>query len=283
MLRKYIPIVLILALAVIACSFNISLPIAPTSGPTVTDEINIPQPDAAGSASLTLTFGAGKIGLTPGASALVTGTVTYNIPDFKPTITVDGGDIRIEQGNYKLTGIPDFSNIKNEWNLQLGTKPMDLSIEAGAYTATYELGGLALTDLTVKDGAAHVQLAFSNPNLVEMGMLRYETGASNVTLSNLANANFAMMKFNSGAGNYTLDFSGQFKREASVSIATGVSNLTLVIPEGVQAQVTIEGGLANVSTPQGWIKNGNVYTQTGSSPELRILVEIGAGNLTISR
>ena len=283
MFRKLLPAMFILALLVTACDLHISLPITLTPGPTVTDQISVPLPDSAEPVDLSLAFGAGTLKLSPGATTLVSGTATYNIPDFKPTVTVNGSNIRIEQGNYKLTGIPDFSNIKNEWELSLGAAPLDLTIEAGAYTAEYEFGGLALTNLTVKDGASRVKLAFSNPNKAEMGMLRYETGASNVTLSGLANANFAMMKFNCGAGNYTLDFSGEFKRDASVSIETGVSNMTLVIPAGIQAQLTVEGGLSNVSVPQGWAKNGNVYTQTGSGPALTILVEIGVGNLTVSR
>jgi hypothetical protein len=283
MFRKLFPIVLILALAATACALPISLPIAQTPGETVTDEISVPLPDTAAPVDLTLAFSAGKLILTPGAGALVSGTAEYNIPDFKPTVTVDGSRVRIEQGDYKLTGIPDFSNIKNEWELALGAAPMELAIVAGAYTAEYEFGGLALTNLTVQDGAARVEAAFSTPNTAEMAMLRYETGASNVTLSGLGNANFAMMKFNSGAGNYTLDFSGPLRRDASVSIETGVSNMTLIVPSGVPAQVTVEGGLSNASAPQGWEKNGNVYTQSGSGPALTILVEIGAGNLTISR
>ena len=283
MFRKLFPAMLILALLVTACDLHFSLPITITPGPTVTDEISIPLPDSAKPVNLTLAFGAGTLSLSPGSNALVSGTATYNIPDFKPDVTVTGSSIRVEQGNYKLTGIPDFSKIKNEWELKLGAAPMDLTIEAGAYKADYEFGGLALTNLTVKDGASAVKLAFSAPNKAEMGMLRYETGASNVTLSGLANANFAMLKFNSGAGNYTLDFSGGLMRDASVSVETGVSNMTLVIPAGVPVQLTVESGLSNVNVPEGWAKNGNVYTQTGSGPALTIIVEIGAGNLTISR
>ena len=283
MFRKLFPAMLILALLVTACDLPFSLPITITTGPTVTDEISIPLPDSARPANLTLAFGAGTLSLSPGSNALVSGTATYNIPDFKPDVTVTGSSVRVEQGNYKLTGIPDFSKIKNEWELKLGAAPMDLTIEAGAYKADYEFGGLALTNLTVKDGASAVKLTFSAPNKAEMGMLRYETGASNVTLSGLANANFAMLKFNSGAGNYTLDFSGGLIRDASVSVETGVSNMTLVIPAGVPVQLTVESGLSNVNVPEGWAKNGNVYTQTGSGPALTIIVEIGAGNLTISR
>ncbi len=283
MFRKILPIILILTLVLAACSFHIDLPVTQKVGPTVTDEINVPVPDSTQTVDLTLKFGAGTLKLHPGASALLSGTATYNISDFKPTVTVNASAVSIVQGNWRLTGIPDISNIKNEWDLALGTAPMNLTIDGGAYQAEYELGGLALANLTLSDGAADTKLNFASPNLAEMSLLSYSTGASNVSLTGLGNANFTSLEFNSGAGNYTLDFSGQFQRNGSVHIGTGVSNMTLVIPSGLPAQLTVNGGLSNVTHDSGWTKTGNVYSQTGTGPQLTIVVEIGAGNLTITR
>jgi len=169
MYRKTLPILLILTLILTACSFHISLPITQRAGPVTTDEINVPLPiDATRSVDLSLAFGAGILKLHPGASALVSGTATYNVSDFKPTVTVNASTVRIQQGNWRLTGIPDISNIKNEWDLALGNLPLALTIDAGAYKAEYELGGLALTNLTISDGAADTKLNFASPNLAEM-------------------------------------------------------------------------------------------------------------------
>jgi hypothetical protein len=284
MLRKLFVIILIPSLLLSACSFTISLPVAQKAGPTVVDQINVPLPSNTTQAvNLNLKFGAGILKLNSGASALVSGTATYNVADFKPTVTVTASSVSIEQGNWRLTGIPDISNIKNEWDLALGSAPIALTIDAGAYHAEYELGGLALTSLSISDGAADTKLNFASPNLAEMSLLSYSTGASNVSLTGLGNANFANIKFDSGAGNYTLDFSGQFKRDANVHIGTGVSNLTLVIPSGIPVQVTVDGALSNVTYDSGWTKNSNIYSQTGSGPKLTIVVEIGAGNLTLTR
>ena len=86
--------------------------------------------------NLSLAFGAGTLKIHPGSnSALVSGTASYNIADFKPAVTVNGSDVRLEQGNWHLTGIPDLSNVKNTWDLSLGEQPLNLSIEAGAYHA----------------------------------------------------------------------------------------------------------------------------------------------------
>jgi hypothetical protein len=284
MVRKLFIIVLILAFFLSSCSYHISLPVTQKVGPTVVDQINVPLPASSSqSVDMTLKFGAGSLTLNSGASALVSGTATYNISDFKPTLTVTSSAVSIEQGNWRLTGIPDITNIKNEWDLALGNAPIALTIDAGAYHADYELGGLSLTNLTISDGAAETKLNFATPNLTEMALLSYSTGASNVSLSGLGNANFSSLEFDSGAGNYTLDFSGKFQRDGSVHIGTGVSNMTLVIPSGIPVQITVSGGLSNVTYGSGWVKNGNVYTQAGTGPQLTISAEIGAGNLTLTR
>ena len=234
MFRKLLPVLLVLALSTIACSFHINIPInTVTPGPMQTDQINIPLPaDTTQTMDLSLGFGAGTLNLHPGASAVVSGTAQYNIADFKPVVTVNGSTTRIEQGNWHLNGIPDLSNIKNTWDLSLGKQPLNLSIEAGAYHAEYQFGGLALANLTVK--MAHPMLNWIlTPNLTELSLLSYETGASNVSLTGLGNANFSSLLFHSGAGNFSLDFTGSLKQNGSVDIETGVGNTTLVIPSGV--------------------------------------------------
>ena len=279
--KKLIFAVLALALASLACGFQTNMPAVKTPGPNVVDQISVAAPD--GDTNLTLAFGAGKLTLAPGASKLVEGTATYNIPDFKPEIKSDGGSVSINQGNYQMSGFPALNDIKNEWNLKLGAKPMILTINAGAYEGHYDFGGLALTTLAISDGAAQVTADFSAANPQKMSILSYKTGASNVTLKNLANANFASLVFESGAGNYTLDFGGKLQRDGSVNVRSGMSNLTLVIPAGTSATVKVSSGLSNVQFPSSWTKSGDTYTQKGEGPALTIIIEMGAGNVQITQ
>jgi hypothetical protein len=230
---QFLLILSILILASLACSLDINFPITTDikTGPTVTDEIQIPsleEPD--NTAVVTLGFGAGELNLSPGADGvLIDGEATYNVDDFKPDIYIDHEVIRIETGNLEIAGIPKVrERVKNTWDLNLGSSPIDLTIKAGAYVGDFELGNLALSNLHIADGASEVEMNFEQPNRIEMQSLRYETGASNITLRNLANANFSTMIFESGAGNYTLDFSGQLQRDATVFIETGLSTLTVL-------------------------------------------------------
>lgn len=276
---KIILAIIMLALASMACGFSIDLPERVKAGPEVEESITVAAPES-DETRLTISFGAGELTLSPGAQELVEGTAVYNVEDLKPEIKKNGDDIEIKQGD--LNGLPPFDDLKNEWNLKLSDTPMDLTIQAGAYEGNLELGGLALKNLTVKDGASNVDLSFGEPNQTEMSILRYQTGASNVKLTGLANANFSMLTFSGGAGNYTLDFSGELQRDAVVTIEAGFGDMSLVIPEDVNAVVTVEGAALNVNHSSGWAQNGQKYTQKGSNSTLTVVVKMSAGNLVIT-
>jgi hypothetical protein len=275
---KIISAILVLALVSMACGFSVDLPRRAETGPDVEESIAVADPES-DETRLSLNFGAGELKLSSGAEGLVEGTALYNVEQLKPEVIENGGEIEIKQGD--LDGTFPFDNMKNRWDLQLGNTPMDLTIEAGAYDGNMDLGGLALKNLTVKDGAAHVDLSFSEPNLIEMSRMSYSTGASEVTLRDLANANFSTLDFDSGAGSYTLDFSGELQRDASVNINSGLSELILIVPDGVEATVTIEGGLTDINTGNGWSQSGGTYSHEGSGPTLTIKINMGAGSVTL--
>ncbi|MBL8104777.1 MAG: hypothetical protein JNJ72_04355 [Anaerolineales bacterium] len=277
---KIISAILVLALASMACGFSFDLPEQVKAGPEVKEEISVADPKE-DETRLLLSFGAGNLNLSTGAKNLVDGTVVYNVEDLKPEIIEDGAQIEIKQGNFQ--GLPPFDGMKNEWDLQLGSSPMELEISAGAYEGDFEFGGLALTNLTINDGAADVSLSFSELNLAEMSEFNYSTGASDVRMEGLANANFERFIFNGGAGNYTLDFSGDLQRDATVSVDCGLSDLTLIIPQGVNVVITIDSALADINLGDGWSQKGSVYSQQGDGPTLTIIVNMGGGEITIGK
>jgi hypothetical protein len=96
---------MILALVTMACSINLNLPLRDVkTGPTQTDEINVPNLSTAGAiADVRLGFAAGKLTLTPGAEgSLVSGTAKYNVEDLKPDVQVSGDQVRIDTGDLNL-------------------------------------------------------------------------------------------------------------------------------------------------------------------------------------
>jgi hypothetical protein len=287
-MKKNLPFLIIsftLPLLLSGCGIKIDLPFKTEqkTGPTVTNAVQIAVPDLPSPLDLNLSFGAGKMTLIPNpGNDLVNGTVTYNVVDFQPEITVDDYGVTIKQGNLKLNAVPTIDEtIKNEWDLAIKNYPLELNIKAGGYSGEFEFGGLALTNLNIEDGAANVKMKFSTPNTASMDILRYKTGASNINMEKLANANFQTMIFQSGGGNYNLDFSGLLQKNASVFIDTGLSRLVISVPDGVPSRVNFEGPLSKVILSGNWSQSGDEYFLEGSGPGLSFTIETKAGTVTL--
>lgn len=281
MRRELLFVIAALILASLACSITVNVPEIQT-GPTETYTVSQGMPAGSNTAEVNLAMGAGTFNLTGGAESLINGTVRYNVAAWKPTLSVSGNTVSLKQETTGgFTGLPT-GNIVNDWNLKLSdTAVMDLTIEAGAYKGELDLGGLHLSNLSISDGASQSTVNFSSPNPEPMGQFNYKTGASQIKLNNLANGNFSEMSFAGGAGNYMLDFSGQLRRDADVTVRAGVSAVTITIPSGMNAEITNSGGLSNIDTQGTWTVNNNTYSTGGSGPLLTIKVEMGVGNLKL--
>lgn len=282
---KYLAVILVLAIATLACNISVDNPLERVSiGSMETYTIEVPAPEESEEITeVVLRFGAGQLELNPGSDDnLVSGTATYNVEEFQPSVTVEEGKVLISQELDEFNLLPALGgDVENTWDLELGTFPMDLDISAGGYQGEFEFGGLALQGLRIAEGAASTNVAFSELNQVEMDTLRYDTGASSATLSGLANANFSKMDFRSGAGEYTLDFSGDLQRDADVSIKSGLSSVTIIVSGGTPVSVDVESGLTNIAMNGDWEVRGDRYSLPGDGPGLTITVEMGAGNLEL--
>jgi hypothetical protein len=248
-------------------------------------ELTIGEPLAgAAVADVKLTMGAGKLSLSAGATGLISGIVRYNVESWKPVVTRNDASVTIKQGSQKgISGLG--SDIVNEWALALGKSPIRLAVTAGAYEGAYSLGGLTLQGLSIKDGAAKTDVTFDSPNPGQIDTFSYETGASKVSMTGLANANFRSMEFKGGAGSYTLDFSGNLRTDATVSVKAGVGTLRMVVPKGTAAMVTVNGSLTDVSVEGTWTSSGNTHATPAaadaSGKKLTITVDMSVGTLKL--
>lgn len=247
-------------------------------------DITVPMPEKNSSGvELNLKFLAGDLKLAPGEDEnLASGKATFNAEEFVPEVETVGSSNSVSHGRLEIKGIPSFpKDLKNEWDLKIANVPLSLKIWAGAYTGRFELGGLSLEKLTIEEQGSDVQGSFSKPNNVVMSTFDYTTGGSQLELKGLANANFEQMNFTSGAGTYTLSFDGNLQRDSNVTIDTGASTVNIIVPQGTNATVTFEGGLSSVLPDGSWVKNGDVYTLSGSGPTLNIVVKMGVGTLNL--
>jgi hypothetical protein len=234
---------------------------------------------------VTVSMGAGKLDIGPGASGLVAGTITYNVEKWKPEVVRGDSAVAIKQGTTKgLSGVG--IGVVNDWEIMLGVAPIRLAVTAGAYEGTYELGGLSLQKLSIKDGAAKTHVNFASANPSQLETLSYDTGASTVALSGLADANFKKLEFKGGAGSFTFDFSGELRTSGSVTIDSGVSNVHIIVPSGTAAKVELKGRLTNVTQEGTWTAADKTYSTPGAASSggklLTITLNMDVGSLTLT-
>ena len=232
-----IMLLVFVALSLIACSFTVNVPSVDT-GITNTFEINEAALTGVETNQVKIEMGAGTLDISGGASDLIDGSVKYNVETWKPEISRSSSRITISQNNTSNVGVPD-GDIENEWKLQFGDAPIDLTVNAGAYEGKLDLSGLSITNLEISDGASKATVKFDSLNPVEMDQLSYKTGASDVELLGLGNANTKAIYFDSGVGSYTLDFSGDVQNDIFVRVQSGMSDMTIVIPDNVRAKVEL--------------------------------------------
>lgn len=280
--KKVILVLLVLAMSALACSVNIQAPRIKT-GPEVTTSIDEDYPDTNDIPRVVLKMGAGILKINEGSDRLITGEIRTNIESWKPEISHSDETVTISQGSKADNFTIPSSSIKNDWDLKIGdAKPVSLAIEAGAYSSDILFGKIQLSELSIDDGASQSTVTFNEPNSQVLETFKYHTGASQVNLVYLANANFKEMNFDSGAGSYTLDFSGDLKHDAKVSIKSGLSNMKILIPSDTNVEISLDGGVNNVSLKGTWTVNSNHYkTQSSSGPKLEINIDMGVGNLEL--
>jgi hypothetical protein len=277
-MRTYLVLALGALLLLSACGANVH---TAAVGAVRTEAIRVPATSAA--TDLTLRVGmADRFQLASGAENLVDGSIQYNVDEMKPIVSTSGNHVTIDQGHNAVLTFP--RDTRNEWDLKLSdATPLNLTIEAGAYKGTYDLGGLRLRGLNVSQGAAETTYDFSKPNPEAMEQLAFSTGASTVALNNLANANAASMTFEGGAGDYTLDFGGTLARSAKAEIEGGAATYTIHVPAKTPARVTLKGGMTTINTT-GFTRQGQQYVNAAwneSQPHLDISMDLGLGTLNL--
>lgn len=271
----------LIALTLMACSFTVNVPSVDT-GITNTLEIKEPVLSNTEPNQVQIEMGAGTLSISNGASDLIDGTVEYNVETWKPQITRSSNKISISQNNSSNVGFPD-GDILNDWKLQFGDAPIDLTVNAGAYEGKIDLSGLSITNLEISDGASKSIVQFDSLNPVEMDQLSYKTGASDVELLGLGNANTKTIYFDSGVGSYTLDFSGDVQNDIFVRVQSGMSDMTIIIPENVRAKVDLNNGLSNIDANGTWTISGSTYECGTSGPLITVNLDMAVGNLNLKQ
>jgi N-terminal domain of toast_rack, DUF2154 len=128
---------------------------APRESRTVTKTIDL---GGAETASVGLHMGAGELKVSGGATSLMDGTFTFNVPEWEPVVDYQAGTngtLSVRQPS----GGSSFGRTNNDWDVRLNDAvPIDLVADMGASEATLTLGSLNLRSLSVEQGVGELTL-----------------------------------------------------------------------------------------------------------------------------
>lgn len=254
---------------------------------TRTDPVSIDYLESS-PANLRLEVAVGQLKVTPGGDKLVDGTATYNIEEWKPEVVTEGGQVALKQG--KGWSIPPFwGEMKNEWDLRLGTaRPLALSVAKGLASIDLALGGIPLTDAVIETGAGKATVSFDRPNPQLASRVELKSGVGELVATGLLNTGAQEIKVQGGMGEVRLGFTGEaLKQDMNVNIGLGVGEARIEVKAGIPARITMTQGLGSAKVLGDFqMVADHVYETPGfslaSGPKLTMKVDSGVGAVTVS-
>ncbi len=233
---------------------------------------------------LRVSVGPGRLKIGPGEPEPWVAGAFYDVGGIlQPRVESEGGMVHISQkgGTVRLRG-----GITPSLELALGTgQPYALTLDGGANDIRCDLGGLPLTNFSGQFGAGRIRIDASTPNPVPMERLQISTGATDLTVSNLANFNASEIVIEGGAAAFHLNFGGRLQRDCHARISTGVASLTITIPRGLAARIQASTALGSLSIGDGFLtRAGGYWTEAAlqeGAPVLHLEASASLGSLKI--
>ncbi len=251
-----------------------------------TDPISIAYPDST-SVKLRLEIGVGRLNVTPGGSLLVDGTATYNVQEWTPETTTEGGRVTLKQG-HGWPIWPIWGDFQNDWELKLGTaKPYELSVSKGVAAGELALGGVPLTGATIDIGAGETAINFDKPNPERADRMEFKSGAGEMKIRGLLNTGAAVVHVRGGAGKAVLSFTGEsLKQDMNVDVSLGVGEAVIDVKAGTPTRVTVSQGLGGIRVLGNFTTAGDHVFETpdfasATGPKLVMKIGTGVGSVTV--
>jgi hypothetical protein len=176
-----------------------------------------------------------------------------------------------------------------KWYVRLTDQiPISFNVELGVGKGDFDCSGLLIKNFVLSTGASSVILRFPQPNKVQIDNMKIETGVSKFVGEGLGNANFQNFQFSGGVGSYTLDFTGELKREVDVKVEVGLGSVTIVVPRDVGARVLYqESWVSKIDLDRDFEekRDGQYFSDNynTASGRMNITVESGFGHVRVRR
>ena len=223
-------------------------------------------------------YGAGVLLVRPGDSgALYRMELRYDQDATEPRTRYEDGLLEIGVDRVGRGINLDRDDESGRLELALTREvPLYLDLEFGAARADFDLGGLALRGLEVETGASDTRIEVSEPNPAEMEVASIEMGAANLVATQLGNLNAERIRVEAKAGKATLDFTGEWRRSAEVSVDLDLGAAELRFPRGLGVQLTTDVFLTSLDAQEMIRRGDDYYSLNWDSADTRVTVELEA-------
>ena len=229
-------------------------------------------------------YGMGEITITPASKGLLyDARLRYDAAQFEPLRewTVEDGRAYLKFGVDEFD--VDFDELSEAFDetgsLHFAVSrevPTNLTLEVGAVSADLDLGGAALTGLTVRTGASETSIRFDTPNPETMNEMVFEVGAAEFEARKLGNAHFRHLSFEGGVGEIMLDLTGEWQESAEIEIKMGLGALELRLPRDVGIRVTKKSFLAAFDYDGLQKVDGAYVSSNWDSAEIQLDIDLKA-------
>jgi hypothetical protein len=238
--------------------------------------------------TVSVEYGAGTLTVLPASkSMLYEMEVRYDPSHFAPVTRFDGEQRRLE------LGIRSTEKGRNKMNTKEGSRasialsrevPLDLTLQFGAGDADIDLGGMRLRKLDLSTGASETKLRFSAPNPISAEEVQLRAGAAELTVSGLGNVRADRLSFEGGVGSTTLDFSGEWNRNATATVQMGVGSVTLRLPRDLGVRINRGGSFLSSFDAPGLVKRDGSYFSSNwdrAAHQLTVDIDAAFGSIDI--
>ena len=228
-------------------------------------------------------YGAGRFSVGPaGAGVLYHMQIEYDEDVFEPLAEYRGSSLRIGTESRGRRVRLGRDRTADEMELALSRDvAMDLSMDFGAVRADIDLGGMRLTRLEIATGASQTLIDISEPNPETMSRASMDVGVADFTVLNLGNLNTERIEIDAGIGDIELGFTGEWRRNARISVDMGLGSLLLRFPRGLGVRLVKDTFLTSLDS-EGLVKRGDTYYSLDyDAAEYQITVDVDAAFGTI--
>jgi hypothetical protein len=235
-------------------------------------------------------YAAGRLELKPAAGGvLYRANVRYDADRAEPVARFDAASRVLSLGvHLRGTGFSSMSDQHDAGSMRAelsGAVPMDLSLDLGAVEAELQLGGLRLTDLSLRSGAADVTVRFDRPNPERLRTMTLQVGAAQVKMYDAANSGVSRINAEIGAGALTIDLGGVLVRDVDITATLAVGGLTLNVAPADGVFVD-ERSLLGGFDKEGFVKRADGWYSANydsAARHVRVHLHAFVGGLTLTR